>query len=184
MNNSTFRPLAYERPQVGIDVEALRTFEECDAARDKVTQAIADIEGQLDLADKHHERGGSVDGVWWGSAKSALRWHKLELQRIAERRGAIQRAEQNAQNQAWCAATNAHTAAMRVHAMAMLELAKAIAGGSMAPRPPHVSVLAPIMPPAAPPSLPATPPAPPVKRQPAVVVKRQVGRPRTKAKAL
>jgi hypothetical protein len=68
----------------------LKAIEECDEARIFLTGMIADIEAQVEEADRVGRRKGHLeDPHWFRQAKRALRFKRLALQMTLERRGEL-----------------------------------------------------------------------------------------------
>src|SRR5262245_29428757 len=72
----------------------LKTVEECDQARIWLTGKIADIEAQVEEADRAGRRTGYLeDPHWFRQAKRALKLKRLALQMTLQRRGELAKRE-------------------------------------------------------------------------------------------
>lgn len=78
----------------GWDIDQVKTIADCDDADAFLTEAIAEIEGQL-LADRVDGFKRGVD--WRTRATIALRMKRRALQQVAQRRGQINRATRDAE---------------------------------------------------------------------------------------
>jgi hypothetical protein len=68
----------------------LKTVAECDETRLKLTGMIADIEAQVDAADRAAKRTGQLeDPHWFRQATRALKFKRLALQMTLDRRGEL-----------------------------------------------------------------------------------------------
>jgi hypothetical protein len=72
----------------------LKTVEECDETRIKLTGQIADIEAQVDAADREAKSSGQLeDPHWFRTATRALKFKRLALQMTLDRRGQLAKQE-------------------------------------------------------------------------------------------
>jgi hypothetical protein len=90
------RPLDGTLPDLEIEpgwtVESLKTIEECDDARLRLTEIIASIEAQISAATtKRQETGELADKHWWKRIQVALRLKRAALQRVQNIRGELSR---------------------------------------------------------------------------------------------
>ena len=81
----------------GWDIDQVKTISDCDDADAFLTEAIAEIEGQL-LADRVDGFKRGID--WRTRATIALRMKRRALQQVAQRRGQINRAARGAEQAA------------------------------------------------------------------------------------
>lgn len=73
----------------GYSLGDVKTIEDCDEARVILTDIVANMECQLD----QYPEGPESDPSWRARAKKALRWKKLAMQFVMERRAELMRAK-------------------------------------------------------------------------------------------
>ena len=75
----------------GWTVDDITTIEQCDDAFAYLTAAVANIEGQIEMATIERK-----DLAWLIKAKTALRYKRAAMQIVQNKRGAIKAAEKRA----------------------------------------------------------------------------------------